>query len=595
MHGEHALRWIGTALAGVAVLVAASVAAAAPAATCGICGKNLIKNPGAEAGRGRSPRSVRTGWFPAGRTTAGQFGAASYTFPNGWFSKLSKGSPKRGQELLLRWHDDRGHVRQGNGRHADDQASGGRGRTQGDARWLARGTTAAAPTGNMTQVRADFADASGTVLARLRIGNDTTISGTDMAFRSRKGKVPAGATQVTIVVTFVGGEQLQARRRRRPLAGARLRSAVGSVAAGLPPAATLPTGTVGGHAHRHLERQLGQAASAAAPAVAGRAAAGCRLPAGDQARRRRLRRAARRGVADRGYELAPTARRSWNGVAILSRVGLDDVAPGSPARPGFPHPEARAVSATCGGVRVDSVYVPNGREPDSEHYRYKLAWLAALRDAVAAGPDATIVCGDMNIAPTDDDVFDPDAYVGQTHVTPPERRRWRSFRRSGCTTSCASAGRRSACSPTGTTAPECSIRTSACGSTSCWPAIRSPTASGRVGRPAGAQGHGAERSRTGDRRSRRGARRRHRAGGAAAVGSRHEARRQEAPAGAVRRVRELDVAILEARDDREGAAERLDVGAERRRAGRRRAVRASTPPAASRRAARRPAAACARA
>jgi exodeoxyribonuclease-3 len=70
---------------------------------------------------------------------------------------------------------------------------------------------------------------------------------------------------------------------------------------------------------------------------------------------------------------------------------------------------------------VVSVYVPNGRVPDSDHYRYKLAWLASLRQMVAAGPEATVVCGDMNIAPTDDDVFDPDAYVGQTHVTAPER------------------------------------------------------------------------------------------------------------------------------------------------------------------------------
>jgi exodeoxyribonuclease III len=65
--------------------------------------------------------------------------------------------------------------------------------------------------------------------------------------------------------------------------------------------------------------------------------------------------------------------------------------------------------------------VPNGRVPDSDHYRYKLAWLAALRDQLAAGPKDAVVCGDMNIAPTDADVFDPDAYVGQTHVTPPER------------------------------------------------------------------------------------------------------------------------------------------------------------------------------
>jgi exodeoxyribonuclease-3 len=123
----------------------------------------------------------------------------------------------------------------------------------------------------------------------------------------------------------------------------------------------------------------------------------------------------------RGYELALHGEAAWNGVAILSRAGLDDVTRGLAGAPGFPDPEARAVSATCSGIRVVSVYVPNGRVPDSDHYRYKLAWLAALRDAIAAGSKATIVCGDMNIAPTDDDVFDPEAYVGQTHVTPAER------------------------------------------------------------------------------------------------------------------------------------------------------------------------------
>jgi exodeoxyribonuclease III len=126
-------------------------------------------------------------------------------------------------------------------------------------------------------------------------------------------------------------------------------------------------------------------------------------------------------LAARDYETAVCGEAAWNGVAILSRVGLDDVVPGVAGAPGFPHPESRAVSATCDGIRVVSVYVPNGRVPDSEHYRYKLAWLGALREVVAAGPEATIVCGDMNIAPTDDDVFDPDAYVGQTHVTAPER------------------------------------------------------------------------------------------------------------------------------------------------------------------------------
>jgi exodeoxyribonuclease III len=126
-------------------------------------------------------------------------------------------------------------------------------------------------------------------------------------------------------------------------------------------------------------------------------------------------------LAKRGYEAATYGEAAWNGVAILSRTGLDDVVRGLEGAPGFPKPEARAVTATCGGVRVFSVYVPNGREPGSDHYRYKLAWLASLRDAVARGPEAIVVCGDMNIAPADEDVFDPEAYVGHTHVTPPER------------------------------------------------------------------------------------------------------------------------------------------------------------------------------
>jgi exodeoxyribonuclease-3 len=125
--------------------------------------------------------------------------------------------------------------------------------------------------------------------------------------------------------------------------------------------------------------------------------------------------------ASRGYAVARHGEVQWNGVAILSRIGLDDVTVGVASAPGDSRPEARAVSATCGGIRVHSVYVPNGRVPDSEHYRYKLAWLAALRETVAGGPQDAIVCGDMNIAPADIDVFDPEAYVGQTHVTAPER------------------------------------------------------------------------------------------------------------------------------------------------------------------------------
>ncbi|TSD99353.1 exodeoxyribonuclease III [Skermania sp. ID1734] len=124
---------------------------------------------------------------------------------------------------------------------------------------------------------------------------------------------------------------------------------------------------------------------------------------------------------DRGYEIAVNGEAQWNGVAILSRVGLDDVVVGIPGGPGFPQVESRAISADCNGIRVHSLYVPNGRVPNSEHYHYKLAWLEALRAQVAAGPDEVLVCGDMNIAPTDADVFDPAAYIGQTHVTAPER------------------------------------------------------------------------------------------------------------------------------------------------------------------------------
>jgi exodeoxyribonuclease-3 len=126
-------------------------------------------------------------------------------------------------------------------------------------------------------------------------------------------------------------------------------------------------------------------------------------------------------LSSRGYQTALHGEVQWNGVALLSKVGLEDVVTGLAEAPGFPHPEARAVAATCGGIRIHSLYVPNGRVPDSDHYHYKLAWLAALRAVVAAGPADQIVCGDMNIAPTDADVFDPAAYVGQTHVTAPER------------------------------------------------------------------------------------------------------------------------------------------------------------------------------
>ena len=127
-------------------------------------------------------------------------------------------------------------------------------------------------------------------------------------------------------------------------------------------------------------------------------------------------------LEERGYTVAHHGAGRWNGVAILSRHGVDDVRCGLPDEPGFPDPEARVIAATCSGLRVWSVYVPNGRAPDDPHYAYKLGWLAALQRAVGGPPAVpTVLCGDFNIAPADADVFDPAAFIGSTHVTEPER------------------------------------------------------------------------------------------------------------------------------------------------------------------------------
>jgi len=128
-------------------------------------------------------------------------------------------------------------------------------------------------------------------------------------------------------------------------------------------------------------------------------------------------------LEDAGYESAADGDGAYNGVAILSRVGLEAVTRGFDGEPGFPAVERRAIAATCGGVRVWSVYVPNGRTVDSPHYAYKLAWLRALTQAIRTQLDAgpLALCGDFNVAPTDADVWDPAAFAGSTHVTAPER------------------------------------------------------------------------------------------------------------------------------------------------------------------------------
>ncbi len=124
-----------------------------------------------------------------------------------------------------------------------------------------------------------------------------------------------------------------------------------------------------------------------------------------------------------GYESVHHGLNQWNGVAILSKVGIEDPILGF--NEGIEaDPDARLVSATCGGVRVHSVYVPNGREVDHEHYHYKLSWLGRLVDHLSATTDPSaevIVAGDWNIAPTDIDVWDTAAFEGATHVTDRER------------------------------------------------------------------------------------------------------------------------------------------------------------------------------
>ncbi|WP_343995391.1 exodeoxyribonuclease III, partial [Nocardioides dubius] len=137
------------------------------------------------------------------------------------------------------------------------------------------------------------------------------------------------------------------------------------------------------------------------------------------------------GLQSMGYEVAASGFSQWNGVALISRVGLDDVTVGFPEMPHFGEPaaaEARAIGAICGGVRIWSLYVPNGRKIDDPHYTYKLQWLERLR--AASGEwlgEQTALVGDWNIAPRDEDVFDMRQFRNSTHVTPRERAAFQSF------------------------------------------------------------------------------------------------------------------------------------------------------------------------
>jgi exodeoxyribonuclease-3 len=131
-------------------------------------------------------------------------------------------------------------------------------------------------------------------------------------------------------------------------------------------------------------------------------------------------------LAHLGYDVAAYGLGRWNGVAILSKAGIEDVRRGLIDEPPYgDSAEPRAIGATCRGVRVWSVYVPNGREVGHPHYDYKLRWLEALHGTVVAESAADrpfAVLGDFNIAPADADVWDISLFAESTHVTEPERK-----------------------------------------------------------------------------------------------------------------------------------------------------------------------------
>lgn len=185
------------ALAVTAALTLTAVASSARSATCTSCGKNLIKNPGAEAGRGQNAAG-EVGNVPGWTSTAGQFGAAAYTgFGVGWFSASSKGPSRKGKNYFFG-----GTTPAATSAHASvgtqtiklpATAAGHKAILSG---WLGNYGM------DTAQVRAEFMNPSGKVLSAIRIGPDTTIGGADMALRTRKGTVPTGTTSVTIVITF---------------------------------------------------------------------------------------------------------------------------------------------------------------------------------------------------------------------------------------------------------------------------------------------------------------------------------------------------------------------------------------------------------
>ena len=206
-----AAMFLATALGALAL---AGGSFARPAA-CSFCGKNLIKNPGAEGGRGQNAPG-ETGNVPGWTNTAGAFGAAAYTgFGVGWFNATSQGPKNRGKNYFFGGTSTAATGAKATiGTQTIKLPAAAAGHKATLSGWLGNYSS------NTSQVRAEFMDASGKVLAAVRIGPDTTIGGSNMAFRTRHGTVPKDAVSVSDRRHVHRSRELQPGGSRRPLAGA---------------------------------------------------------------------------------------------------------------------------------------------------------------------------------------------------------------------------------------------------------------------------------------------------------------------------------------------------------------------------------------
>ena len=194
---DHSRRTLIAVCAGAALAALAFTGIAMPAPSCTFCGKNLIKNPGAEAGKGLNAAN-ETGAVPGWTNTAGQFSAGLWTgFGIGWFSAASKGPTDRGRNYFFGGTTPAATGAKATiGTQTIKAPAGAAGHKATLSGWLGNYGS------DTAQVRAQFTDAAGKVLGALRIGPDTTIGGENMAFRTRSTVVPPGTAGISIVVTF---------------------------------------------------------------------------------------------------------------------------------------------------------------------------------------------------------------------------------------------------------------------------------------------------------------------------------------------------------------------------------------------------------